>query len=221
MALNYRNQWLLFFGTAALDVRTGGLSPGINKEFPIMLSILFNDLKTPIIYLPIAMLFAAALTLIYLFFTPHHFHPPKSLHRLFHLFLLLTYAYTTLQFAFFSRPPGSRSTISLIPGATWGTTLQSHAYVIENILMTIPLGILLPALWPGKSSLRTLAKCLSITLACSVALETAQFLTQRGHCQTDDVLANVAGAFSGWMLFYIGSKIKAAVGRPRSDRKES
>ena len=78
MALNYRNQWLLFFGTAALDVRTGGLSPGINKEFPIMLSILFNDLKTPIIYLPIAMLFAAALTIFYLFFTPHHFHPPKS-----------------------------------------------------------------------------------------------------------------------------------------------
>ena len=186
-----------------------------------MLSILFTDLKTPITYIPIAILFAAALTLLHLFLTPHSSHTSKSPHRSLPLFLLLTYTYITLQFAFFSRPPGSRSTISLIPGATWGTTLQSHAYVIENILMTIPLGILLPSLWPGKSSLRSLVKCLSITLACSVALETAQFLTQRGHCQTDDVLANVAGAIIGWMLFYIGSKIKAAVGRPRFDRKES
>lgn len=186
-----------------------------------MLSILFTDLKTPITYIPIAILFAAALTLLRLFITPHSSHTSKSPHRSLPLFLLLTYTYITLQFAFFSRPPGSRSTISLIPGATWGTTLQSHAYVIENILMTIPLGILLPSLWPGKSSLRSLVKCLSITLTCSVALETAQFLTQRGHCQTDDVLANVAGAFIGWLLFYIGSKIKAAVGRPRSDRKES
>ena len=182
-----------------------------------MLLILFTDLKTPISYIPIAILLAAALTLLRLFLTPRPSHTSKSLP----LFLLLTYAYITLQFAFFSRPPGSRSTISLISGATWGTTLQSHAYVIENILMTIPLGILLPSLWPGKYSLRSLVKCLSITLACSVALETAQFLTQRGHCQTDDVLANVAGAFIGWLLYYIGSKIKAAVGRPRSDRKES
>lgn len=186
-----------------------------------MLIILLTDLKIPVTYLPTAILLATALTLLHRFLTPRSSHNPKSIARSLPLFLLLTYTYITLQFAFFSRPPGSRSTISLIPGATWGTTLQSHAYVIENILMTIPLGILLPALWPGKSSLRTLAKCLSITLACSVALETAQFLTQRGHCQTDDVLANVAGAFIGWMLFYIGSKIKAAVGRPRSDRKES
>lgn len=186
-----------------------------------MLSILFSDLKTPITYLPIAILFAAALTLLHRFLTPRPSRPPKSPHRSLPLFLLLTYAYITLQFAFFSRPPGSRSTISLVPGATWGTTIQSHAYVIENILMTIPLGILLPSLWPGKSSLRSLAKCLSITLACSVALETAQFLTQRGHCQTDDVLANVAGAIIGWLLFCIGSKIIAAVGRPRSDRKGS
>lgn len=186
-----------------------------------MLSILFTDLKTPITHLPMALLFAAALIFLHLFLSPCPSHTSKSLHRSLLLFLLLTYAYITLQFAFFSRPPGSRSTISLIPGTTWGTTIQSHAYVIENILMTIPLGILLPSLWPGKSSLRSLVKCLSITLACSVALETVQFLTQRGHCQTDDVLANVAGAFIGWLLFYIGSKIKAAVGRPRSDRKGS
>lgn len=171
-----------------------------------MLLILLTDLKAPITYLIPAILFAAALTLIHRLLPPPSSYPSKSLHRSLPLFLLLTYAYITLQFAFFSRPPGSRSTISLIPGATWGTTLQSHAYVIENILMTIPLGILLPSLWPGKSSLRSLAKCLSITLACSVALETAQFLTQRGHCQTDDVLANVAGAFIGWMLFILAQK---------------
>ena len=186
-----------------------------------MLPILLTDLKNPITYLPVALLLATALTLLCLFLTPRSSHAPKSIARSLPLFLLLTYTYITLQFAFFSRPPGSRSTISLVPGATWGTTIQSHAYVIENILMTIPLGILLPSLWPGKSSLRSLAKCLSITLICSVALETAQFLTQRGHCQTDDVLANVAGAIIGWLLFCIGSKIIAAVGRPRSDRKGS
>lgn len=186
-----------------------------------MLSIILTDIKSPLTYLQTAFFLAAFLTLLHLFYTYLRTRALEFTSRSVFLFLFISNVYITLQFAFFSRPPGSRSTISLIPGATWGTTLQSHAYVIENILMTIPLGILLPSLWPGKSSLRSLAKCLSITLACSVALETAQFLTQRGHCQTDDVLANVAGAFIGWLLFYIGSKIKAAVGRPRSDRKES
>ena len=119
------------------------------KEFFLMLLILFTDLKNPITYIPIAILFAAALTLLHRLLTTCPSHTSKSPHRSLLVFLLLTYTYITLQFAFFSRPPGSRSTISLIPGATWGTTLQSHAYVIENILMTIPLGILLPSLWPG------------------------------------------------------------------------
>lgn len=184
-----------------------------------MLPLILTDIKSPLIYLPTAILLASVLTLLHLFFTYLRARTLKFTSRTVLLFLLISYTYVILQFAFFSRPPGSRSMVSLIPGATWGTTLQSHAYVIENILMTIPLGIFLSSLWPGKSAARSLGKCLSISLACSAAMETAQFLTQRGHCQTDDVLANVAGAFIGWMIVYIGSKIASAAGRLRNGRR--
>lgn len=186
-----------------------------------MLPIILTDIKSPITYLPAAFAIAVALTLLSLFFTYLRTHTIKLTRRHLVVFLLIAYVYTVIQLAFFSRPPGSRSTVSLIPGETWGTSIQSHAYVIENILMTIPLGIFLRTLWPGRRAARSLAGCLSVSLACSIAMETAQLLIQRGHCQIDDVLTNVAGALVGWTIAHIGLKIASAVGRLSGGHKES
>ena len=42
----------------------------------------------------------------------------------------------------FSREPGSRVGVSLIPGETWTREWQGRAYVIENVLLYIPFGML-------------------------------------------------------------------------------
>lgn len=128
---------------------------------------------------------------------------PKPLPKTFTLllFLLLLYVYILLQQSFFSRPPGSRTTITLELFSTWGKSAQSKAYVIENIIMFIPYGILLPLMITRMRRSGILCVCSAAVF--SILLETAQYLTSRGFCQLDDVVMNTAGAFLGWLVVRI------------------
>lgn len=114
------------------------------------------------------------------------------------VFLCATYATVVLIQAFFSREPGSRTGVDLQLFATWGKTAEAHAYVIENIMMFIPFGMLFPGLF---RSLRKGWVCAGVGCGLSIALEFAQWLTQRGHCQLDDVVMNTLGAGLGWLVF--------------------
>lgn len=114
------------------------------------------------------------------------------------LALCIIYATVILYLAFFSREPGSRTGIDLMLFETWKDSPWSKAYVIENVLMFIPFGILFPAAFPG---LRRGGFCTAAGLTFSVCLELAQLLTQRGHCQLDDVVMNTLGTWIGWMAY--------------------
>lgn len=114
------------------------------------------------------------------------------------VFLCAAYAAVVLIQAFFSREPGSRTGVDLELFATWGSSLEAHAYVIENIIMLIPFGILFPGLFPR---LRRGWACVGTGCGLSILLEFAQWLTKRGHCQLDDVVMNTLGAGIGWLVF--------------------
>lgn len=114
------------------------------------------------------------------------------------VFLCTTYAAVVLLLAFFSREPGSRNGVDLQLFATWGESAESHAYVVENVLMLIPFGMLFPCLF---RPLRKGWVCVGAGCGLSIALEFAQWLTQRGHCQLDDVVTNTLGAWLGWLIF--------------------
>lgn len=58
--------------------------------------------------------------------------------------LLLIYAIVFINVGFFSREPGTRTGVSLILFETWGNSMIDHAYFIENIIMFIPYGVLIP-----------------------------------------------------------------------------
>ena len=75
--------------------------------------------------------------------------------------------------------------ISLIPFSTVGSTAQSHAYVVENIIMFIPFGFLLPQLW---AHMRNLGLCLLSAFITSMVIEVTQVVTKMGYGQTDDCL---------------------------------
>lgn len=51
------------------------------------------------------------------------------------------YVAVVLGLVFFGRPPGSRRSLSLLPFATLGG-LRENAYVLENVLLFIPYGVL-------------------------------------------------------------------------------
>lgn len=112
--------------------------------------------------------------------------------------LCVIYGTVILYLAFFSREPGSRTGIDLMLFETWKDSAASKAYVIENILMFIPFGILLPAAFPR---FRAGARCTAAGMVSSIGLELAQLMTKRGHCQLDDVVMNTLGAWIGWMVY--------------------
>lgn len=114
--------------------------------------------------------------------------------------MFLAYNIVVLYTAFLCREPGSRKDVSLVMFETWGRTFLMHAMFIENIIMFIPFGVLLPILF---RPFRKGWLCVLTGFLCSCSIEVIQHITQTGFLQLDDVLTNTAGALLGWMVWYI------------------
>jgi glycopeptide antibiotics resistance protein len=116
-----------------------------------------------------------------------------------HIVFSLAVFYLTLIFyiVFWCREPGSRIQANLTIGGTWSGDPQGRAYVIENVLLFIPVGMLISAWF---RHFRTL-KAVLFGAALSALIETAQYITQRGFFQVDDLLTNIVGSLVGSLLF--------------------
>ncbi len=115
--------------------------------------------------------------------------------------LFVVYFLVLLQTVFFSREPGSRWGTEMHFLGTWGTTMQDHAWVLENILLFVPFGLLLPLFLPGKWHFITVPA----GLLCSVCIELIQHLTGRGFCQLDDIIMNTLGTLTGYLLWALAA----------------
>lgn len=157
-----------------------------------LLRVLMEDMKEPVSYLPLGIGVAVvAMLLMRLIAGKRAWGRPQ---RLF-VFLLAVYGTVVWVQAFFSREPGSRSGIDWGLFETWGTSWQSRAYVIENVIMFLPLGVLLPLV---MHRCRKWWKMLLISLIWSAMIEGMQLVTGRGFCQLDDVVMNTAGGCLGY-----------------------
>lgn len=114
--------------------------------------------------------------------------------------LFVIYAVVLLQTVFFCREPGSRWGTDMRLFGTWGTTMQDHAWVLENVLLFIPLGLLLPLLLPKRWHPITVPA----GLFGSICIEFVQLRTGRGFCQLDDIVMNTLGALAGYLLWLAG-----------------
>lgn len=70
-------------------------------------------------------------------------------------------------------------------------------YVL-NIIMTIPLGFLLPLIW---KQFRTLKKVALSGFLLSLCIELSQLFTQSRNTTTDDLIMNTLGAIIGYFIF--------------------
>ncbi len=123
-------------------------------------------------------------------------------------FILSVYIAVMFVTVFLSREPGSRQGIDMTLFGTWGETPQAHAFVIENILLFVPFGILYPlavSATDRKPDLRKKIGWEKFTVLwgflISVGIETVQLITERGYCQLDDVVMNTLGALVGYVVF--------------------
>lgn len=117
------------------------------------------------------------------------------------LAFFLAYIFVIFCIAFLCREPGSRKDISLVLFETWGRTFHMHAMFIENIIMFIPLGVLLPILF---RKFRSGWACVLTGFTCSCSIEILQHITQTGFLQLDDVVTNTTGTLLGWLVWKAG-----------------
>ncbi|MDO4554634.1 MAG: VanZ family protein [Lachnospiraceae bacterium] len=164
-----------------------------------MIELIFNiihDIKETIQYLPVSILAG----FFSFFLIPYYRRRPCGRRELAAFFGLVVFISLILQIAFFSREPGSRDGIDLILFSTWGDNAVSKAYVVENVLLFIPLGILLPLAVPFcQRGWWSAFFCLFL----SCGLEFFQMVTGRGFCQIDDLWTNVLGGMAGFWIYRI------------------
>jgi glycopeptide antibiotics resistance protein len=121
------------------------------------------------------------------------------------LLLLAAYA-VTLGVMTLRALPETGGTASWIPFVTiWRVLSESglNSYftigsLVGNIALFIPLGWLLPMIWP---QLRSLQGVVVAAAACSIAIELVQFLIPGRSPTTDDVLLNTLGGLIGAIMF--------------------
>ncbi|MDF2544754.1 MAG: hypothetical protein K0S47_4472, partial [Herbinix sp.] len=110
-------------------------------------------------------------------------------------YVFCAYIFLVVSITLLSRPRGSRVGIDLIPFSTFSPNLLGSRYPIENILLFIPFGFLLPSLW---EPFRKIYLCLGTGLVFSIGIESIQLITKRGFFQLDDMVTNILGAFIGF-----------------------
>ena len=112
----------------------------------------------------------------------------------------VTYLVIVLCITFWSRESGESTGIDLKLGSTWAINNRNKAFVIENILLFIPYGIVAP--WAFLSQRDWFSNIL-LGLITSTGIECMQLLTGKGFFQLDDILTNTLGMMVGYIVFSI------------------
>lgn len=109
-----------------------------------------------------------------------------------------TYLSVILMITFLSRESGSQRGLDLELFSTWGINKRNNAYVVENVLLFVPYGILSPLAFRER---RSFWSCVLFGAATSLAVELLQLVTGRGYFQIDDILTNILGTLIGYVIF--------------------
>jgi len=75
--------------------------------------------------------------------------------------------------------------------------------IVLNILLYIPLGYLLPFLWPKLQDRMVSWKVVLIGLMCSAVTEVSQMILRIGWFEFDDMINNTLGCLIGCMMYGI------------------
>lgn len=111
--------------------------------------------------------------------------------------MLIGYGIILCYITLFTREPGSRESVNLRLFGTMGHGAQGDAYVLENILVFIPLGILVTV---ALSTFHKWWYCMLLGFLISCGIEMTQYITCRGYIQLDDVVTNTIGMLLGYFI---------------------
>lgn len=104
------------------------------------------------------------------------------------------FVYITL----FKREVGSFRLVELSPFVSFVLSDPEFYYVIENVILFIPLGMLVPI---KCGALRRFYRMLILALMISAAIESLQYVFACGKTEVDDLITNVFGAWIGYGMY--------------------
>ena len=114
--------------------------------------------------------------------------------------LFFTYLAVILVITFLSRESGTQKGLDMELFSTWGINDRNNAFVIENILLFVPYGIFCPLAFRYAEKFWG---CLAVGALTSILIELSQLFTGRGYFQIDDILTNIIGTVSGYLLYFL------------------
>ena len=121
--------------------------------------------------------------------------------------------------------PGATSgvgSLSFVPGRSTlacyrqmkGTPVElviCNMQVLGNVLFFVPMGLLLPLVWPRSFSARAVAgSALFVSVTIEVIQYLQRFMGMQRSADVDDVILNVVGALIGYLLIKIVMKRERA-----------
>lgn len=172
-----------------------------------MWNLIFDDLLLCLNYLPMSLLIGVILSAVLC--VAEYFIGKKTIEKqsIVNMNAILrvcfvTYLLVLLQIVFLSREAGSRDGIDLRIFGTVTGNARGNSYVVENILLFIPLGILIPTV---LNKFRSFLSCSVFGFLLSCFIEGAQLLSKRGYCQIDDVIMNTVGCGIGFLVWKVMS----------------
>lgn len=121
-------------------------------------------------------------------------------------FAAVFYVFMVVVITFFSRMEGSTDVVNTELFSTFRPDLASKIFIIENIVMFIPLGVFLR--WYGVKWFWLGAP---LIIGSSTLIEMMQYLTGRGRMEVDDILTNTIGGFIGFIMMKLVFGIKHLV----------
>jgi glycopeptide antibiotics resistance protein len=133
---------------------------------------------------------------------------------------LLVYIYLTFLF----RKPVKEPSARLLPFQSYREAFQRFPFgiknqglatdILRNILLTVPLGLLLPLVFHRKN--HPYLVTLLTTFCLAVATEILQLITRLGLCETDDLISSAIGCLVGILFQAVGTwTIKLYISRKK------
>lgn len=163
-----------------------------------MVKYIIKDLMSVFRYLPYGILAGIMMAIILSVINDGRVKKNKTLFSVKAITGLFMYIVILLFITVLSREGGRSKGIDLELFSTWGINTRNNAYVIENILLFIPFGVLGAWVFPMA---RSIWCCASMGLMVSLGIECLQLITGRGFFQIDDILTNTLGTVVGYLLY--------------------
>jgi len=165
-----------------------------------MISYIIKDLTGALRYLPVGLAIGGIVFLLLFLINRRMVRKNRQPIPVAALTCLWFYVAIMLCITVWFRETGSTGKIDMELWSTWGINNRNNALVVENVLLFVPYGFLLP--WVFERA-RGFLRTGFWGLLTSVCVEVLQLISGGGYFQIDDILTNTLGALIGFLGFAV------------------